>query len=212
MGKLYISKMIGDRSPPTTDFPNFFFGRTSRQDLWSKLGGTGIFFNHRDPIFKEADGSFSTTDIYGIANTELIVAFITTINDATSRSLLSKGKAYFEKNLWKSMLLSAIIVAKRDYIESIWGEYAGASKGYHSIALEALQPQTEMSVIKKTDEIHLSNRNGVKTVPVKINDRLILDVVVDSGAADVTIPDYVFLTLLSTGSVSKQDFMNTSKY
>src|SRR5207244_1728231 len=82
----------------------------------------------------------------------------------------------------------------------------------HPIPLEALQPKAEISVTEKSDEIHLSNRNGVKTVPVRINDRLILDFVVDSGAADVTIPDYVFRTLLSTGTVSKKDFIGIDKY
>ena len=55
-------------------------------------------------------------------------------------------------------------------------------------------------------------RNGVWVVPVNINNRLTLDFVVDSGAADVQIPDDVFRTLIRTSTISRNDFIGTGQY
>jgi hypothetical protein len=55
-------------------------------------------------------------------------------------------------------------------------------------------------------------RNGVWVVPVNINNRLTLDFVVDSGAADVQIPDDVFRTLIRTSTISRNDFIGAGQY
>ena len=52
--------------------------------------------------------------------------------------------------------------------------------------------------------VPLQSEGGAFTVPVSINDRLTLSFVVDSGAADVSIPADVVLTLMRTNPAAEQ--------
>ena len=58
------------------------------------------------------------------------------------------------------------------------------------------------------DEVQLENHGGTYTVPVRINGRITLDFVLDSGASDVLIPADVFTTLVRTGTVSENDIID----
>ena len=49
-------------------------------------------------------------------------------------------------------------------------------------------------------------------VPVTINEQLTLKFVLDSGAADVSIPADVVLTLMRTGSLEASDFLGNQTY
>ena len=49
---------------------------------------------------------------------------------------------------------------------------------------------------------------GTFKVPVAINGQLTLDFIVDSGAADVSIPADVVLTLVRTGTLAESDFLD----
>src|SRR5271166_6536593 len=53
---------------------------------------------------------------------------------------------------------------------------------------------------------------GTFVVPVRINDQITLKFVIDSGAADVSIPADVVMTLLRTGTITDADFLGTQKY
>jgi len=53
---------------------------------------------------------------------------------------------------------------------------------------------------------------GTFKVPVTINGQLTLKFVVDSGAADVSIPADVVLTLLRTGTITDADFLGEQTY
>jgi hypothetical protein len=63
-----------------------------------------------------------------------------------------------------------------------------------------------------TDRIPLVETNGIYTVPVVINGVLPLQFVLDSGATDVSLPADVFLTLLRTGTITKDDYVGTGQY
>ena len=62
------------------------------------------------------------------------------------------------------------------------------------------------------DKIKLDQLGGVFTVPVLINDSLKLHFVLDSGAADVSIPADVVSTLVRTGTITETDFIGSNKY
>ncbi len=49
-------------------------------------------------------------------------------------------------------------------------------------------------------------------VPVRLNDRIVLDFVLDTGAADVSIPIDVVSTLLRTGTLTDHDFIGKVQY
>jgi hypothetical protein len=53
---------------------------------------------------------------------------------------------------------------------------------------------------------------GTFKVPVAINGQLTLDFIVDSGAADVSIPADVVLTLIRTGTLAESDFLDSQTY
>jgi len=53
---------------------------------------------------------------------------------------------------------------------------------------------------------------GTYTVPVLINDVLMLHFIVDIGAADVTIPADVAMTLKRTGTIRPSHFIGSQKY
>jgi predicted aspartyl protease len=54
--------------------------------------------------------------------------------------------------------------------------------------------------------------SGISTVPVLINERVLLDFIVDSGASDVGIPADVVGTLIRTGTLQRSDFLGTETY
>ena len=54
--------------------------------------------------------------------------------------------------------------------------------------------------VERGIRVTMIESGGVYHVPVLINDILKLDFIVDSGAADVTIPADVVLTLVRTGN------------
>jgi uncharacterized protein len=61
-------------------------------------------------------------------------------------------------------------------------------------------------------EVPLLPSGGTWTVPVSINDRITLDFTIDSGAADVSIPADVVMTLVRTGSLTDDDFLGKRTY
>lgn len=61
-------------------------------------------------------------------------------------------------------------------------------------------------------EVPMVRNGGVFTVPVRINNVLTLDFILDSGAADVQVPADVVLTLLRTGTISQDDFLPGKTY
>lgn len=67
---------------------------------------------------------------------------------------------------------------------------------------------------KNSDEeyVKLSFKNGVYHIPVKINNSVNLDFVLDLGAADVLISPDVFMTLYRSGSITDKDFVGVNTY
>jgi hypothetical protein len=61
-------------------------------------------------------------------------------------------------------------------------------------------------------EIKLNFEDGIYKVPVKLNDKLEMDFVLDLGAADVSISPDVFLVLYKTGTIKETDFIGTQNY
>jgi clan AA aspartic protease (TIGR02281 family) len=62
------------------------------------------------------------------------------------------------------------------------------------------------------ESIPLKRDGGTFVVPVLINDRISLDFMIDSGAADVCIPADVFSTLIRAGTVTQADLIGKQVY
>ncbi|QJD29332.1 retropepsin-like aspartic protease family protein [Methylococcus geothermalis] len=59
----------------------------------------------------------------------------------------------------------------------------------------------------QTNELSLVQNGGVYEVPVTLNDVLKINVILDSGATDVSIAPDVALTLIRTGTIQKSDWL-----
>ncbi len=97
------------------------------------------------------------------------------------------------------------------------GSYAGPSTNASpALRTSEIRPATNAVPVPEgaatTFEVVLRKQNGVLLVPVLINDKIPLDFVLDSGAADVSIPADVVLTLIRTGTLTEADFMGTNSY
>lgn len=62
------------------------------------------------------------------------------------------------------------------------------------------------------DEIPLTNSGGIYMVPVLLNGFLPLPFVLDSGAADVSLPADVARTLFRTGTIEDDDYIGEARY
>jgi clan AA aspartic protease (TIGR02281 family) len=60
--------------------------------------------------------------------------------------------------------------------------------------------------------IQLRRDAGTYIIAAEINGRITLDFTLDSGASDVTIPADVALTLMRTGTLTEQDFVDRQTY
>lgn len=61
-------------------------------------------------------------------------------------------------------------------------------------------------------EITLKDKNGIYSLPVKINNTLTLDFVLDKGAADVNLGQDVFSVLVKSGSIKISDYIGEQRY
>lgn len=64
----------------------------------------------------------------------------------------------------------------------------------------------------EADSIKLVQQNGIYVVPIRLNDQISFDAVLDSGSSDVSIPADIVLTLIRTKTVSSEDFLGEQKY
>ena len=60
--------------------------------------------------------------------------------------------------------------------------------------------------------VPLVSEGGTFRVPVTINGQLTIKFVIDSGAADVSVPADVVMTLLRTGTITDTDFLGKQTY
>jgi clan AA aspartic protease (TIGR02281 family) len=75
-------------------------------------------------------------------------------------------------------------------------------------------PQDHVTAPKRTIQGHVPLRmdGGTFVVPVQINGIMTLEFVIDSGAADVSLPADVVSTLMRAGSIKDTDFIGRQTY
>lgn len=61
-------------------------------------------------------------------------------------------------------------------------------------------------------KIPIKELNGVYTVPVFINNTILIDFIIDGGASDVSITPDVFLVMIKKGLISEEDYVGESLY
>jgi clan AA aspartic protease (TIGR02281 family) len=76
----------------------------------------------------------------------------------------------------------------------------------------ASEPTPLPPPIGRGETVPMVSDGGTFKVPVTINGELTLKFVVDSGASDVSIPADVVRTLWRTGTIAKDDFLDSQTY
>jgi hypothetical protein len=97
-----------------------------------------------------------------------------------------------------------------DHKEGLWRNGDFIEGG--SVAAIQAHPNPQAQASPYSDGIRLAKEGGVLVVPVGINGAITLNFLVDSGAADVSIPADVVLTLFRTGTLSETDFLGKRTY
>lgn len=80
------------------------------------------------------------------------------------------------------------------------------------IAQPSEQPIPSKSASDEYNEVKMTKSGGVYSIPVLINDVLRIKFVLDSGAADVSISQDVFFTLIKTETIKKRDWLPGEQY
>ena len=86
------------------------------------------------------------------------------------------------------------------------GNYVGSAPKVASAPPPATTPLSSGSGIPMEQD------GGTFVVPVRINDAITLKFIIDSGAADVSIPADVVGTLIRTGTLTSKDFTGSKTY
>src|ERR1700730_2750672 len=60
--------------------------------------------------------------------------------------------------------------------------------------------------------VPMENVGGVYQVPIRINDTITLDAILDSSATDVCIPADIVLTLIRSKTIASEDFLGSKTY
>jgi clan AA aspartic protease (TIGR02281 family) len=92
-------------------------------------------------------------------------------------------------------------------------ETAGSVVPAASATTVALAPPLAVSPAASAgDEVSLTEKGETYLVPVRINDAITLDFLIDSGASDVLIPADVAMTLFRTKTLAGGDFLGERTY
>jgi aspartyl protease family protein len=75
-----------------------------------------------------------------------------------------------------------------------------------------LPDELVFGIDKKVNIVKVKKSNGVYSVPVELNGVLKIDFIFDSGASDVSISPDVAMTLLRTGTIKKEDWLEGAYY
>jgi hypothetical protein len=69
-----------------------------------------------------------------------------------------------------------------------------------------------VGTVASQELVAMEREGGVYVVPVRFNGAITLNAIIDSGAADVSIPSDVISTLVRTKTISEQEFLGVQTY
>lgn len=126
------------------------------------------------------------------------------------RAFYSRGLAWEKKGKLDNAL------ADFKYFASLDPSYPDAQSAIARVTLALRRGVSDARKVVGTagdqETIRMENNGGVYVVPVRFNDAITLDAIVDSGASDVSIPADIVLTLIRTKTVTDEDFLGKQTY
>jgi hypothetical protein len=69
-----------------------------------------------------------------------------------------------------------------------------------------------VGAVSDQEVVLMKQSGGVYVVPVRFNEAITLDAIVDSGASDISIPVDIVLTLMRTKTITDEDFLGKQTY
>jgi hypothetical protein len=159
--------------------------------------GTYIFPDGDNYIGEFKDGKFNGQGTYTFANgTKHVGEFKDSKFNGQGTETFAEGEEYVGEFKYGRKNGQGTLYAANGSIKlsGIWadGKFVGA--------------------VADQETIRMEEDGGVYVVPVRFNDTITLNAIVDSGAADVSIPADIVLTLMRTKTISQQDFLGQQTY
>jgi len=68
------------------------------------------------------------------------------------------------------------------------------------------------SFTSSADEVELIDHNGVYMIPITLNDSIVVEGILDTGASEMFIPFNVIASLIQTGSIATKDILKSGFY
>ena len=110
----------GSDSGTFSDFPDFYFGRTSLNEIRRQLRSNGFTFKDIGGVRATDDGGLALLNSYSIEdNPSAIVTFVTKIDSCNLRAL--RDTKFEDSKVGEAAKLNAIIIADPSYLGTIWG-------------------------------------------------------------------------------------------
>lgn len=154
-GKVVYLELVGDGlRPALAGFGGFRFGKTTLEDIRSELKSAGILFRKSPPVYPTQDGGVMIASTYEIANTPLIVSFISKISVTSLAKLKLKYGAEAYAHAASLAKLDTVIVADADYFKTLQGSEIVLDVGYQPIIWQnsaydaAASPSREISLAR----------------------------------------------------------------
>ncbi|MDM9624548.1 hypothetical protein QTL95_01480 [Rhizobium sp. S152] len=120
----------GEAAGAFSDFEGFKYGKTTLNQIRTKLGSNGLAFKDRPPVTPTTDGGLLLFNSYEVKGTETIATFVTSVSAAAVKSAKEKGTS---PEIGDIATLEAVILGETDYLETIWGADKITSPGYAPI-------------------------------------------------------------------------------
>lgn len=144
----------GEAAGSFSDFEGFKYGQTSLDDIRRHFGNNGMMFDARPVVSMMPDGGVALFNSYEISESDVTATFVTTISAAALAELQAKhGNEKLTGYIGPAAKLNALILAERDYVDTIWGARKTYDAGYAPITWGTPQSPSRLTAQKATDAI-----------------------------------------------------------
>lgn len=126
---------LGVAEASAGDLPGTTYGRTTLAGLRDRCGSNGFVYRG-SPRPDVVGDRFVLTNAYDIEGQPLVVVFLTSLPVEDARRF-AKGSEADAKALGEIAVLSGTILARRSYVETVWGSERMADKDCRPVAWAA---------------------------------------------------------------------------
>lgn len=144
----------GEAAGSFSDFEPFKYGQTSLDDVRRHFGHNGMMFDARPVVSTMPDGGVALFNSYEISESDMIATFVTVISATALTELQTMhGNEKLADYIGPAAKLHALILAERDYVDTIWGAKKTYDSGYTPITWGNTQSPSRGPVQKATTAI-----------------------------------------------------------